>query len=141
LRAIQIPKAIAGLRFPTGSTVSAASAVALDSACNTLPCTFTRMGLPPHIAASIVFWFTPAGMYLLIACQPLKRLEGSMSESDHVNGSIAARQGLVELTQAETSLVSGGVICSRDPGMIVLWHMMTGGLISPSSNGAFTCWG
>ncbi|PPQ27341.1 hypothetical protein [Rhodopila globiformis] len=47
----------------------------------------------------------------------------------------------VELTPAEASLVSGGVMCSRDPGVQVLVWFATGGMGIGYRNGPFTCWG
>ncbi len=52
-----------------------------------------------------------------------------------------AVEGPVELTEAEASAVSGGVMCSRDPAVQLVMYMATAGLSVGSQNGAFICWG
>ena len=50
------------------------------------------------------------------------------------------QSNLIELTDAAASIVSGGTLCSRDPGFNLVMYMATGGLIRPTQDGAFTCW-
>ena len=47
----------------------------------------------------------------------------------------------VELSPFEWSLVSGGVMCSRNPAVQIVMYMATAGVNTGTQNGPFVCWG
>jgi hypothetical protein len=95
------------------------------------------LATPPRVDPSVIR-FTAAAGGPMPGFHSHQAWRTSMFLSHQMREAVSQRDQR-ELTQAELSEVTGGVVCSRDPAMQTVMWVATG-FLPGTANGPFLCW-